>query len=267
MVDLVPPAGTSGLLVGSGDGVGWIVLDNPQHHNALTPEMAASLPVVAETLQGDEDVRVVVVRGAGTRAFMSGADLGRLGGPPADGPPRRPVGDPGPIAGLRALAKPVVAMIDGWCLGAGLLVAMTADLRVCSDDAQFGVPAARLGLGYPLWGVAALVQLVGPGPANELLLTGERVDAATAHRIGLVNRVTPKDTLEAEVTALAVALAANAPLSLQASKAGVRAAAGGMAADDVDATEALISACARSEDFAEGRRAFRERRPAVFRGR
>jgi enoyl-CoA hydratase/carnithine racemase len=234
--------------------LGWVVIDNPERRNALTGEMFRALSAGVAELDADPAVRVVLVRGAGTQAFASGADigdLGNVGGATADRP-------------LLAADKPIVAMIHGACIGGGLLVALGADVRVCADDARFAIPAVRLGVAYPYDGVRQLVGTVGAAAAAEILLTGSTFGADDAHRWGLVSRVVPGAQLEAEVTRIAGAIAAGAPLSVHAAKASVRAASiGAPPASVADA----IRACWGSEDFAEGRRAFAEKRPAVFRGR
>jgi enoyl-CoA hydratase/carnithine racemase len=247
------------------DGIAWVVFDNPRRHNALTEAMLCAIPRAAEALQRDDAVRVVVLRGAGERAFVSGADLRSLPEIHAAHPTRAMYEGAGAGA-LLEIQKPVVAMIHGHCIGGGILLAMCADLRIASDDARFGVPAARLGVGYPYDGVAELVRFVGPGAAAEILLVGEPLDASAALRTGLVTRVVPKPDLEAHVREVAARIAANAPLSLRAAKAAIRHAAGDPTAPDRDTIERWIAACWRSADLAEGRRAFLEKRPPRFRG-
>ena len=250
----------SGLLSASRAGVGWIVFDNPKRHNALTPPMAAALDRVGAEMDADDDIRCVVVRGSGVRAFMSGADIGQLGGFGGDGAEHAPADV---AAGLRRISKPVIAMIHGWCLGGGLLMALAADIRIAAEDAEFGIPAARLGIGYPLEAVRTLVGTVGPANAARLLLTADRVSAIEAQHMGLVNHVVESEDLERRTTEMAAVIAANAPLSVRAAKASIRAVSGG-----IDEREALrlIEACIASEDFAEGRRAFGEKRTPRFSG-
>jgi len=264
------------------DGVGTIVFDNPEKHNALTAAMFAAVSRVCEAFAHDADVRVVVLRGAGERAFVSGADIGQLdrgdlrhpatdtdggadaGGNGAPAAGRASRGGPGALGDLD---KPVVALIHGYCIGGGVMVAMAADVRVCADDAQFAVPAAKLGVGYPHEATARLVALVGPGQASEILFGARRIDAAEAARIGLVNRVLPKAELDGWVAAFAAEVAANAPLSHVAHKRSIRAATAALeraAGADVDDA---IAAAWRSDDFGEGARAFLERRAPQFQGR
>jgi enoyl-CoA hydratase len=238
--------------------VAFVVLDNEARRNALTAAMLKQVREALAALDADPEVRVIVLRGAGDRAFASGADLEELGG--RIGPPA------GRDPGLR-VHKPLVAMIHGACIGGGLLLALLADLRVAADDATFAIPAARLGVGYPYEGVRRLVEVCGPAGAAEILLCGERFGAQDAQRLGLVNRVVPKAELEAAVRELAEGVAAGAPLTLRAAKAAIQAVLEGSRPDRVAACEELIAACWQSEDFAEGRRALAERRPPRFVGR
>jgi enoyl-CoA hydratase/carnithine racemase len=260
--------GTERLIASVEDGVGWIVFNNTDKHNAMTAAMLAALAGVCEQFADDPAVRTVVLRGAGERAFISGADIGQLdtgelGG--ATAPPDDDA-DSRVTAGLAAIEKPVLAMIHGYCLGGGVAMALAADIRICADDAQFGIPAARLGVGYPYEATARLVALVGPGHAAEILFGGARIDAAEATRIGLVNRCLPKPQLEGSVRSLALTIAGNAPLSHVAHKRAIRAAAiGGLPADRAAITAAIAAAWG-SDDFSEGRRAFLNRRPARFTG-
>jgi enoyl-CoA hydratase/carnithine racemase len=247
------------------DGIGWIVFDNPAKHNAMTADMFAALPRLCETVAGDPTVRVVVLRGAGDRAFVSGADLAQLDREirPED-PAGSAAGDP---RGLVAIDKPVLAMIHGYCLGAGVALALGADVRICADDAEFGIPAAKLGIAYPYEATALLVAAVGPAHAAAMLYTGRRFDAAEAVRIGLVNQRVPKSELDETVRTLAAGIAANAPMSHAAHKRSISAATRRDGSADRAAVEAAITAAWSSEDFVEGRQAFAQQRPPRFAGR
>ncbi len=252
------------------DGIGVIVFDNPAKHNAMTADMLAALGRVRRAFAADPGVRVVVVTGAGDRAFISGADIAQLGGgalpTPASTPapaPDAPTG-PGP-GGALDVGRPVLAMIRGYCIGGGLMIALAADVRICSEDASFAIPAAKLGVGYPHEATATLVALVGPGQAAEILYSGRRIDAREAERIGLVNRVVPADALEDTVFALAREIAANAPLSHVAHQRSIRAAVHGRP-EDRAAVDAAVQAAWASADFREGAAAFLERRPPTFTG-
>ena len=234
----------------------WLIFDNPARRNAVTAPMLAGTLSALHEAEADDAVRVVILRGAGEQAFVSGADISAFGSD--DGVDR---GGTGPVEiteAMASMAKPVIAALRGWCLGAGAMLAFAADVRVAGDDLRIGVPAAKLGVAYPREGVERMVALGGPAVASELLLTGEPYDAASALRAGLVNRVVPAAVLFEEAAALAALLAGNAPLTMRASKLAI---AGDAAADEV------IAACFRSEDFAEGQRAFAEKRRPAFRGR
>jgi enoyl-CoA hydratase/carnithine racemase len=260
MAELSQAGPAPGVLVGQDGGIGWIVFDNEARHNALTPEMATGINAAVDQLAAADGVGVVVMRGAGSRSFMSGADIGRLGTwVPNDGRP--------PWMALRSLQKPLIAMIHGWCLGGGVHVALCADIRIASDDAEFGIPAAKLGAGYPYDAIESLVHLVGPAVAAEIMYIGERLGAHDARRVGLVNRVVAKDELESTVVTVASAIAVNAPLTIRAAKAAIRTAAGEQGAGDIAACERLIADCMASSDFAEGRLAFAEKRAPRFTGR
>jgi enoyl-CoA hydratase len=269
------------------DGIGVIVFDNPAKHNAMTAEMFAALTSVRAAFAADPAVHVVVLRGAGERAFVSGADIRQLhsgeiaagdrpdaGAPSASGA-SSPAGGPAtggsPAGGsparlTDALGKPVIAMIQGYCIGGGVVIALGADIRICSDDASFGIPAARLGVGYPHDATVTLVSLVGPGQAAEILFTGRRIGAREAERIGLVNRVVSRAELEPYVFDMARAIARNAPLSHVVHQRSIRAAVAGDDAARAEVEE-LIAATRASDDFREGAAAFVERRDPVFRGR
>jgi enoyl-CoA hydratase/carnithine racemase len=266
--------GSEHLRASVADGVATIVFDNPAKHNALTADMFAGLNRVCEAFAADSDVRAVVLRGAGERAFVSGADIGQLD----RGDLRHPATSNGEskrdraasragMGGLLDLPQPVIALIHGYCIGGGVMVALAADIRVCADDAQFAIPAAKLGVGYPHEATAQLVALIGPGLTAEILFGGRRFGAGEAARIGLVNRAVPKAELDGEVAALAAEIAANAPLSHVAHKRSIRAATSALvdaAGADVDDA---ITAAWRSADSGEGARAFFERRAPEFQGR
>ena len=247
------------------DGIGTIVFDNPDKHNAMTGDMLAALGRVTAAFGEDAEVRVVIVRGAGDRAFVSGADINQLGSGAISTPPPA-ASAPAPPRRMLAVGKPVLALVHGYCIGGGVMVALAADLRVCSDDAQFGVPAAKLGVGYPHEATATLVALVGPGHAAEILFSGRRIDAHEALRIGLVNHVVPKNGLEEFVHDLARDIAENAPMSHVAHQRSIHAAVTGDPSERAGVDDA-ISAAWNSADFREGATAFLERRAPKFEGR
>jgi enoyl-CoA hydratase/carnithine racemase len=261
--------GTDKLLVDVAGAIAVVTFNNPAKRNALSSEIRAALPGVLASLDADPEVRVLVVTGAGDKAFASGADISEFG-EQRTSPEARAQYDRGQaaLAGAWAgLSKPVIAMIGGFCMGGGLLTALQADIRIASDDSQFGIPAARLGLGYAFGGVTTLMSLVGPASAAEILLSARRFSAAEALRMGLVNRVVPAADLRQEVTTLATQIAGNAPLTVAAAKAAIREALRPPELRDMARVEALIEACFRSADYREGQQAFAEKRPPAFTGR
>ena len=186
---------TDKMLAWSEDGIGWMVFNNPEKLNAMGVAMNAAIPTIMHTFRDDPDVRVVVMKGAGDRAFVSGADISEFEAQRSNPETIAKYDRIGAAAGRAygELDKPIIAMIQGYCMGGGLLTALRADLRIASDDSQFGVPAARLGLGYGYGGVKTLVDLVGFAAAQEILLTGKRFPAADAMRWQLINRLTTRD--------------------------------------------------------------------------
>ena len=251
------------------DGIGWVIYNNPKRLNAVSLEMTEALPVIFDTYEERDDVRVVILRGAGERAFVSGADISEFEKNRSSEESRRVFDEKGKIAANRieAFTKPIIAMIRGYCIGGGLMAALRADIRIASEDARFGIPAARLGLGYGFSGVAPLVHLVGPAAASEILFSARRLGADEALRMGLVNRVVSGSDLEQAVLELARTIAGNAPLTVRAAKFAIRQCARDPDARDPDRAAQLVEACFRSEDYVEGRRAFMEKRRPAFRGR
>ncbi len=251
------------------DGIGWVTFNNPARLNAISMEMVEAIPTIFETFQADESVRVVVTRGAGDRAFVSGADISEFEEKRSSAQAREIYDEhsKAAAAAMLALEKPTVAMVRGYCIGGGLMMALRADMRIAAEDAQFGIPAARLGLGYGYAGVTGLVDLVGPAYANEILFSARRFQADEALRIGLVNRVVEVNALEDTVRDLALSIADNAPLTIKAAKFAIREACKDAEKRDMDGLASRVEACFQSEDFIEGRRAFMEKRKAAFQGR
>lgn len=251
------------------DGVGWLTINNPERRNAISLDMWDGMRAAVEAFGSDGTVRCVVLRGAGEKAFASGADISQFEKERADADAAAryaTVSRSGRDA-LLGLDKPLIAMIRGFCMGGGLGLAMTADLRIAAEDAVLGIPAARLGIAYDAQNLANLVSLVGPSRAKDILITGRRLDAAEALAMGLVNRVVPVPELEGAVARITAQIVDNAPLSMRASKLGVNEILRGEQARDDDRIAALGRQCFDSEDYQEGRRAFMEKRRPRFTGR
>ena len=249
--------------------IGWMTFNNPERRNAVSYEMRMAIVEILDDFSQDDSVRVVVMKGAGDKAFVAGADISQFEKTRAT-PEQREQYD----AASRkvqdryaALEKPLIAMIHGYCLGGGLRTALNADIRIASDDAQFGVPAGRLGIAYDFDSVRKLVEAVGQSRAKEILLTARRYSAGEALQMGLVNEVVPRAELENAVRRTALAIANNAPLSVRSSKATVAEVVKDPQNRDTARCLALIEACFNSEDYVEGRRAFMEKRKPVFKGR
>ena len=250
-------------------GVGWITLNQPERRNAVSLEMWEGLGDAAAALDADVDVRVVVIRGAGGRSFAAGADISEFEQSRADAVQKKAYGD---IAlrgqrGLANLSKPLLAMVQGFCVGGGLALALTADVRFATPASRFGITAAKLGLGYEYAGVAALARLVGPSVAKDILFSARLLDADEALRIGLVNFIVDDAQLEAEVRAYASRIAGNAPLTVHAVKAALRVFERySTDAEGAAAIDRLVDGCFDSDDYREGRRAFLDKRTPLFQG-
>jgi len=257
-------------LVGRKDGaIGWMTFNNPLRRNAVSVEMWQAIPEVLAAFEADPDIRVIVFTGAGDKAFVSGADISQFAEQRADREANE-VYSAQSAAANRAmvrLTKPSIAMIRGFCIGGGMAVALTCDMRICSEDARFAIPAARLGLGYGFDGIKTLSDLVGPSYAKEIMFTARQFDAHEALRIGLVNKVTSGGDLEAAVRDYAAMIGQNAPLTVKAAKMAVREAMKDPERRQLDEVNKAIDACFQSQDYAEGRTAFMEKRRPVFQGK
>jgi enoyl-CoA hydratase/carnithine racemase len=247
----------------------WVTVNRPAAHNALNVAVWAELAATLEAVTADPALRVIILRGAGERAFISGADISEFRALRADAAATAEY-DRLSVRAWRAIGEarqPVIAMVNGLCFGGGVAVALACDLRFAADHARYAVPAIRLGLSYPMEAIERLVQVVGPTAAADILLSARAVDSAEALQIGLVNRVVPAAGLEADTRAYALAMAEGAPLTLAAHKLAIRESLRPAAERNVTALRDAMRRCFDSADYQEGIAAFLDKRPARFQGR
>ena len=263
------PTATEKLIARKDGAIGWVIFNNPEKRNAMSLEMSEATAATMESYAKDPEVRVVILRGQGDKAFISGADISQF-------KERRSNAEQVKAAeaisertnkAIRECPKPVIAMIRGYCMGGGLGTAVVCDLRIASDDSRFGVPAAKLGVGYRFNGIRRLSELVGPSFTAEIFYTGRQFSAQEALQMGLVNRVLPAAELEKYVLDYAATLAGNAPLTIAAVKRSLIELRKDPADRDLDLCQRMVDACFASEDYVEGRNAFMEKRKPVFKGR
>lgn len=249
--------------------IGWLTFNNPARRNAVSIDMWEAIPEVLDRFEQDAEIRVIVLKGEGDKAFVSGADVSQYEKQRSSAEGIQYYEE---IASrvqdrLQGCDKVLVAMIRGYCLGAGINISLCCDLRIAAEDARLGIPAAKLGLGYRASSLKNLVDTIGPAYAREVLVTGRQFKAEEAKAMGLVHRVTPVAELEPLVLEYCAMISENAPLTIRASKRIVRELLKPGPAFDAQACAALVKQCFDSQDYIEGRRAFMEKRKPVFQGK
>jgi enoyl-CoA hydratase/carnithine racemase len=260
---------TDKMIASKDNGIGWMIFNNPERRNAMSLAMREAMAEIFDAFAKDDEVRVLVLRGAGGKAFVSGADISEF-------KEKRNSADAEALYGeavarsrksMLAFDKPIIAMIEGFCVGGGMATALDCDIRLASDDSEFAIPAARLGLAYSFENLKQLAAVVGPAYAKQILFTGGRLPAKKALEIGLVNDVVPRADLEGRVRAMAGEIVANAPLTIKSAKFTIGEVYKDESIRDLKRVETLMKACFDSQDFKEGREAFMEKRKPVFQGR
>jgi enoyl-CoA hydratase len=248
--------------------VGYMTFNNPEKLNAVSLEMWDAASRIMSDFAADDAIRVVVITGAGGKAFVSGADISRFENERSNEEQQARYNEIVAKANdsLYSFPKPTIAMIRGYCIGGGLGLAVCCDLRICSDNSRFAIPAAKLGLGYGYTGIKRLADLVGPSFAKEIFFTARQFDAAEAQTMGLVNRVMPADQLETYVKNYADTIGGNAPLTVNAVKFIANQTVADEGKRDLKRCADLVKGCFDSKDFIEGRRAFMEKRKPAFTG-
>ena len=245
--------------------IATLVLNRPDSHNAVRLGMYEALPALLGEVDQDPDVKVLVVRGAGQKAFASGADISEFRDVRRDAMTARAYNERVAAAerALAGLSKPTIAMVHGYCIGGGCGLALACDLRFADERASFGITPAKLGLVYSLESTKRLVDVVGPSQAKWILMSGQRVDAERAHQIGLVDEVVPTDHLEKLTFEFSQLLCTRAQFSIRATKQIVTRIVSGQTEDDEE-TRDLRNSSFDTNDYAEGVRAFLEKRPPSF---
>src|SRR5580698_4153764 len=249
-------------------GVGYVTFNNPERLNAVSLEMWDATKRILDDFAADNDVRVVVLTGAGGKAFVSGADISKFEKERSDLEASRSYSKRADAAysSIYEFPKPTIAMIRGYCIGGGLGLATCCDLRIATDNSRFAVPAAKLGIGYGYVGLKRLTDIVGPAFAKEIFFTARQFDAQEALAMGLINRAVPQAELETYVKTYADTIAMNAPLTVKAAKHIANEAMKDESKRDLARCAELVEQCFSSQDYSEGRRAFMEKRKPAFTG-
>ena len=249
-------------------GVGYITFNNPEKHNAVSIEMWDALEKILDEFRSSKDIRVIVLNGAGGKSFVSGADISKFD---KERSSKEAVLSYNKRTQkvyelLETFPKPTIAMINGYCIGGGLNLAVCCDIRICSEKSKFAMPAAKLSLGYPFSSIKRLFDVMGPGMAKHFMFTAEKISASEALACGLVQKLVSEENIESYVRDYALTISHNAPLTIKAMKQIGIEILKNPDERDLLLCEQLASACFDSEDYKEGRKAFMEKRKPNFKG-
>jgi len=260
---------TDKLIATKENGIGWITFNNPARHNAVSLEMWQALTSTLEAYAVDPEVRVIILKGAGEKAFVAGADISQFKEKRSSTDAVQEYNMTADRAGqtLQTSPKPTIAMVRGYCIGGGTALAVGCDMRIASEDAKFGVPAAKLGLGYRFTGIKRLADVVGPAYTAEIFFTARQFTAQEALQMNLVNRVVPASELEKYTLDYANTIVNNAPLTIAAVKRSIVEYLRNPAERDMAACQKMVDDCYASDDYKEGQAAFMEKRKPAFKGR
>lgn len=249
--------------------IGWVILDNPARKNAVSFSMWAALGEAVEQLSRDGNVRCIVLRGEGVEAFCAGGDISEFEKKRSERDAnieyRRVANDT--LGRLQSVGKPTVAMISGFCMGGGVALAISCDLRIGAKGSRYGIPAARLGMGYDYAGIKRLSSLIGISRAKRMIFTASRLSAEEAHQVGLIDELVDQELLEGTARKMAETIAANAPLTISAAKFAADLTSKQASEAEIEEANRMTLSCFDSSDYVEGRRAFMEKRRPVFSGK
>src|SRR5271155_1738933 len=260
---------TSKMIAEKDGAIGRLIFNNPARHNAVSLEMWEAVTHIIDDFERDDAIRVIVVSGAGGRAFVSGADISEFKERRASEEAAAAYSkiSEGARMRLQETLKPTIAMIRGYCIGGGLATALSCDLRIAAEGSRFGIPAAKLGLGYAYDGIKKLIDIAGPAYAREIFFTARQFTGEEALRMGVINQLVPDAELETYIENYCKTIAGNAPLTVRAAKQIIREALKDELKRDMALCKRVVEECFASEDYTEGRTAFMEKRRPVFKGR